>query len=168
MSRGSAERKLQTKGVQWMNMTMPAVLVIAVINELPQTSWGPEFSEELRERERKANMIRMTLMKGMGLYPGAADLIVLWNDGRELQVRFLETKDRTPQSVNQEKFQKRLEAIGGVYRIWRSLPELEDICRSWGLVPAMTAPKGTLPVTKKDLLCDILHQFNIENKNQHS
>lgn len=162
----SHERRLQTMAVTWLKTTLPHVLVIAVINELPQTAWGPDFTEEFKAAERRANMIRMTLMKAMGLYPGAADLILLWNDGKQLQIRFLETKDKAPQSGPQKDFQKRLESIGGIYHIWRTLPELEALCRSWGLLPATPTPKGSTPLTKKQLMANMLHEFNMENKNE--
>lgn len=150
----SNERKLQTMGVSWLKMALPNVLVIAVINELPQTSWATD-------EERKANLIRMTLMKAMGLYPGAADLILLWQ-ANGLQIRFLETKDKAPQSIAQKEFQKRLEGIGGIYYIWRSLPELEALCRSWGLIPAAPVPKGATPATKKQLKFNMLHELRME------
>lgn len=154
----SQERKLQTRGVQWLNMTLPHVMVIAVINEIPQTR---SENEQEREREARANMIRMVLMKQMGLYPGAADLIILWDSGK-LEIGFLETKDKAPQHKNQRDFQKRLESIGGRYRIWRSLPELEAICHEWGLVPAAPSPKGATPLNKKQLIFNMTHEQNMQ------
>jgi len=149
----SNERRLQTQGVNWLKMALPQVMVIAVINELPQTNGSDE--------ERHANMIRMQIMKGMGLYPGCSDLILLWNDGA-MQIRFLETKDKAPQSVNQRAFQLRLEWLGGVYHIWRSIPELESLCRSWGLKPAAPAPSGGTPHNRKQLQANMLHELNLE------
>lgn len=159
----SNERRVQTMGVTWLKTTLPHVVVIAVINELPRTRIPDGFPKEVYEYEEKAALIRMTLMKQMGLHPGASDLILLWNDGRTLQIRFLETKDKSSQSVNQEKFQKRIEGIGGIYHIWRTLPELEALCRSWGLEPATPTPKGATPLSRKQLMGSMMHEFMMEN-----
>lgn len=153
----SNERRLQTHGVSWLKMALPEIMVIAVINEL--TRFGGED-------EAKTAMIRMQMMKAAGLYPGCADLILLWNDGA-LQIRFLETKDKSNQSVNQKAFQARLESLGGSYSIWRSLPELEALCRSWGLKPAAPTPKGEMPLTRKQLQANMLHELRLEmSKNE--
>lgn len=151
----SNERRLQTRGVDWLKIALPDVMVVAVINEMPQTNGSDE--------ERKANMIRMQLMKQMGLYPGTSDLFLFW-PGRgigEMNVRALETKDKSPQSINQEKFQKRWESMGGIYHIWRSLSELYELCLSWGLKP-LVAPPGWVPVSKKQLLCNMYHQMMMD------
>lgn len=148
----SNERRLQTRGVDWLKLALPDVMVIAVINELPRTINS--------EEEAKTAMIRMMLMKQMGLYPGCSDLILLWNDGA-LQIRFLETKDKAPQSVNQEKFQKRVESIGGIYNIWRSLDDLYSLVLNWGLKP-VCAPPGITPVTKKQLMQSMYHQVMLD------
>lgn len=149
----SNERRLQTRGVDWLKLALPQVMVIAVINEIPQA--GAQSDEA-----RKANMIRMMLMKQMGLYPGCSDLILLWNDGN-LQIRFLETKDKAPQSVSQKKFEDRIRRLGGVYNIWRSLGELYELCLSWGLKP-LCAPPGWVPETKKQLLQNMYHQVMMD------
>lgn len=101
-------------------------------------------------------------MKAAGLYPGAADLILLWNDGEEMQVRFVETKDKSSQSKNQKDFQKRLEDIGGIYNIWRSLTELYELTISWGLKP-IVAPPSITPHSKKALMYNMYHQFMLDS-----
>lgn len=165
----SQERKLQSMGVTWLKTTLPQVMVIAIVNELPRTripeGLSPEVVNTIREYEEKAALIRMTLMKSAGLYPGASDLILLWHD-KVMQIRFLETKDKAQQHKNQKDFQKRLESIGGIYHIWRSLPELESLCRSWGLLPATPVPKGTTPLTKKALMGGMMHEFMMETKKE--
>lgn len=163
----SQERRLQSMAITWFKTALPHVMVIAIINEMPRTRIPEGLPNEvvniIREYEEKAALIRMMLMKQMGLYPGAADLLILWWD-KKLEVRFLETKDKAPQSKNQKDFQKRLESIGGIYHIWRSLPELEALCRSWGLLPAAPTPKGATPLSKKQLMANMMHEFNMENK----
>lgn len=153
----SNERKLQTRGVDWLKIALPEIMVIAIINELPQTSGSDE--------ERKANMIRMQLMKQMGLYPGAADLFLFkqGSSAGEMWVRALETKDKAPQSGNQIKFQSAWQKISGVYNIWRSLPELYELTISWGLKP-LCQPPDMVPVTKRQLLGNMYHQMMIDMK----
>lgn len=156
----SNERRLQTAGVNWLKMAVPEVMVMAVINELPQAG-------KQTEEERKVNMIRMMLMKQMGLYPGAAD-ILLFKAGPErgtMWVRALETKDKAPQSASQVRFQKHWESIGGYYRIWRSLTELHDICVEWGLTPVVKPP-DYMPTSKSHLIAGMLHNFYMETKKE--
>lgn len=153
----SNERKLQTMGVNWLKLALPDIMVVAVINEIPQSGWS--------EEEQRINMIRMVLMKQMGLYPGCCDLF-LFKQGStpgELWVRALETKDKASQSSKQVAFQKHWESIGGIYHIWRNLTELHDLCVSWGLKP-IVAPPATTPLSKKQLMGNMMHQFMLETK----
>lgn len=136
--RTAHERQLQTAGVNWLKMALPELLVIAIPNE--QVAFGRT------EEEQKTNMIRMKLMKDAGLYPGAADLILFKKTDLAkglMWVRFLETKDKTPQSKNQKNFQQEVEDRNGIYAIWRSLPELDAIIRGWGLSPLCEIPVST-------------------------
>lgn len=148
----SNERRLQTRGVQWLKSALPNVMVVAVPNEDPIAA--------RTEDEVKTKIIRIQLLKSMGMYPGAADMFLFWNDG-VLQVRALETKDKAPQSRNQKKFQAHWEKIGGIYHIWRTLPELYDLCVSWGLKPVV-APPGWVPATRKQMQANMYHQIMMD------
>lgn len=154
MARESKERKLQTRGVQWLKVNFGErkdLVIIAVINEMPRIITAE--TEEEKERVAKMYIIIGRLMLGMGLYPGAADLF-LYRRGStpgEMKVLALETKVDAPQSTKQEKFQSHWESIGGIYKIWRSLEELHDIIVAWGLEPLGKAP-SFVPETKKQLM----------------
>ncbi len=153
MARESKERKLQTRGVQWLKANFGDrgdLLIIAVINEMPRIITAT--TEEEKERVNKMYMVIGTLMKAMGLYSGAADLFLFRRGSApgEMKVLALETKVDAPQSASQEKFQAHWESIGGIYHIWRSLEELHDIIVAWGLRPLGKAP-SFVPETKQQL-----------------
>ena len=68
----------------------------------------------------KAAYLKQSILKGMGVYPGFADLVLLQN-GRSL---FLEVKSKTgSQSKSQKEFQSTVEAQGHAYAIVRSLDD---------------------------------------------
>lgn len=65
-----------------------------------------------------------------GLLPGAADLLIITNDGVP---HFLEVKSPTGyQSEPQRAFQKRCAAIGVDYCLVRSTREAEAVLTAWG------------------------------------
>lgn len=156
MATSSDERKLQTRGVEYIRYTLPHVMVVSVPNELPQPSL-PErifnmvkkfgMLDEWLESLQTQRIITIQNMKRMGMFPGAADLFIFWNHGNGLQIGALETKDKAPQSKNQEKFETAFTKLGGRYQIWRTLPELQRILEGWGLVPIANAPRS-VPYTR--------------------
>lgn len=168
----SQEHKLQKRGVEYIRMELPHVMVIAVPNE--QAIIKPRFSDkifnlimraglmkELEDSIATQRVVRIQELKRMGMMPGAPDLLLFWQDSG-LQVAALETKDKAAQSVNQKKFEAAWEAIGGRYRIWRSLPELYDALLSFGLNPK-TCPPNYVPRTQKDLICDMMHLMQVDD-----
>ena len=170
----SDERTLQCRGFEWLQASLPELLIISVPNE--QGISMPPFPKEVyavlrkynlmdavREAINKQRMITIQNLKRMGMKPGAADLLIFkkGDGGSIVCVGALETKDKAPQSVPQEKFQKEWEAIGGRYAIWRSLTELHDICVSWGLKP-MLRPPGHTPTSKKMMQASTYHQFMLD------
>lgn len=152
--RKSEERRLQMAGVNWIKVALPNVIVIAVSNE--QQSYGRT------EEEKKTNMIRMKLLKDIGLYVGAADLFIYWSGGRKglMNVIAAETKYDTDQSPKQKDFQKDWERIGGDYYVWRSLKQLHEICVSRGLKP-LCQPSVTTLGSKKQLTQNLYHEMNM-------
>lgn len=168
----SQEHKLQKRGVEYIKMMLPHVMVIAVPNE--QAIMKPRFSEkifalimraglmkELEDSIATQRVVRIQELKRMGMMPGAADLFLFWQDNG-LQVAALETKDKAAQSVNQKKFETAWTAIGGRYRIWRSLPELYDALLSFGLNPK-TPPMNWVPHTKAQMTQGIYHNMLMQD-----
>jgi hypothetical protein len=83
------------------------------------------------KQDRKSAAIRMNKLKGMGLVPGASDLVVV-HDGKAY---FLEVK--TPvgkQSENQKNFMLWAEASGSPYAIVRSHMDVIRALKAWGIV----------------------------------
>lgn len=164
----SDERTLQTRGVEYIRAACPGLMIISIPNE--QAMGTPYVGDkiyamlakhglldELKEQAAKQRMIVIQNLKRMGMYVGASD-ILLFSDNEEFA---LETKDKAPQSVHQEKFQKDWESRGRKYAIWRTLTELHDILVSWGLNPQLRPP-GYTPTTKKQMTCGLLHQFYLD------
>ncbi len=73
-----------------------------------------------------------TLMKARGIKPGQADLrLILPPTGRALEVEI-----KTPKGVQSDRQREAEEAVtaaGGLYRIVRSVPELDALLRSLGV-----------------------------------
>jgi hypothetical protein len=164
----SDERTLQTRGVEYIKAACPSLMIVSIPNE--QTMGMPYVGDkiyavlakaglldELKEQASKQRMIAIQNLKRMGMYPGASD-ILLFSDTAEFA---LETKDKAPQSVNQEKFEKHWTSLGRKYAIWRSLTELHDILFSWGLNPQFRPP-GYTPMSKKQMTCALLHEFYLD------
>ena len=164
----SDERTLQTRGVEYIKTACQKLMIIFVPNE--QAMGTPYVGDkiyallakhglidELQEQAAKQRMIAIMNLKRMGMYVGAAD-ILLFSDDNEFA---LETKDKAPQSKQQKEFQKDWESRGRKYAIWRSLTDLHDILKEWGLDPQFTPPNYT-PTTKKQMQCAMLHQFHMD------
>lgn len=84
-----------------------------------------------RGRDRKANAIRMNRLKGMGLTPGAADLVIV-KSGRAY---FIEVK--TANGVwqpTQIEFAKWARDCGAPYAVIRSLDETLTALKRWRLI----------------------------------
>lgn len=159
MKRKSQESNLQTRGVDWLRMCLPRVVIIAIPNE-----WAAAVPKELpNAKERR--MARIQKLKGMGMCVGAGDILIAWDDNG-LQTGMLETKDLAPQSVNQVKFEKDWTKIGGRYAIWRSLEELQKICELWGLKPVFNTPNFT-PTSRPQMKTALYHQAMLDISKQN-
>jgi hypothetical protein len=167
----SDEITLQTRGIEYIKAACPNLMIISIPNE--QAMGTPYVGdkiyallakhgliEELKEHAHKQRMITIQKLKRMGMYVGASD-ILLFSDKEEFA---LETKDKAQQSVNQEKFQKHWESLGRKYAIWRTLTELHDILKEWGLNPQFRPPCYT-PSTRKQMTCALLHEFYLDTSN---
>lgn len=149
----SNETNLQTRGVDWLRMCLPDVMIVAVPNEMA-SAIPRQVPDEIAHNIRMARIVKL---KGMGMYPGAPDIFIFWASDGGLQVGALETKDKAPQSGNQVKFEKHWNKIGGRYAIWRSLEQLQTICESWGLKPAFNTPDFT-PTSRTQMKTALYHQ----------
>lgn len=129
------ERKLQIAAVNWLKMALTDWLVISIPNE--------QGYHAKTDEEKKQQMIRMELLKKMGLRPGAADLLLFGAavDPGTLRVVALETKwEMNGQNDNQIQFEKDWKKIGGEYFVYRSLEELYQILLSQNIRPACPPP----------------------------
>lgn len=152
----SNESNLQTRGVDWLRMCLPHVMVIAIPNEMASA-----IPKEIdRETAKKIRFARIQKLKGMGMRNGAADILIAWSDNG-IQTGMLETKDLAPQSKNQRDFERDWKKIGGRYAIWRTLDELQKICESWGLKPAFNTPPFT-PVSRPQMKTALYHQAMLD------
>jgi hypothetical protein len=137
-------------------MCLPDVIIVAVPNEMA-SAIPRQIPEEIANKIRMARIVKL---KGMGMYPGAPDMFIFWQDSG-LQVGALETKDKAPQSVNQVKFENHWNKIGGRYAIWRNLEQLQKICESWGLKPVFNTPNFT-PASRPQMKTALYHQAMLD------
>lgn len=99
-----SEAELQKSIVEYLNKNYPQVLVFSVPNE--------------------ATYRRRNYFHKLGMLSGVSDLILVFLNG----VIFIECKaPRGRQSIEQNNFQKRVEALGFKYFIVKDLEELKDI-----------------------------------------
>lgn len=99
-----SEAELQKSIVEYLNKNYPQVLVFSVPNE--------------------ATYRRRNYFHKLGMLSGVSDLILVFLNG----VIFIECKTpRGRQSIEQNNFQKRVEALGFKYFIVKDLEELKDI-----------------------------------------
>lgn len=86
-------------------------------------------------------------LKMMGLFPGIADLLLLWRGQcecgrRKVGIGFIEIKKSSGvQSGVQKKFQGICIWLGISYEIVRSVRETHQVCVKWGLIPEHNAIK---------------------------
>ena len=81
--------------------------------------------------DRKAAAIRMNKLKGMGLVPGAADLVIVHRG----VAHFCEVKTPTgKQSVNQSNFMRWANACGSPYIIVRSTSDVVRALKAWKII----------------------------------
>ena len=84
-----------------------------------------------RGRDRTQNAIRMARLKRMGLYPGAADLVLVHKG----MAYFLEVKTASGKmSENQKGFAQRAFECGSRYVIVRSTREAARALKGWGIL----------------------------------
>lgn len=98
------EAKLQASIVEYIRTNYPQVLLFSIPNE--------------------ATYRRRQYFKKLGMLSGVSDLILVFLNG----VIFIECKaPKGRQSIEQNNFQKRVEALGFKYFIVKDLEELKDI-----------------------------------------
>lgn len=119
MRRKQPEAALQKAVIEHIHKKAPDALVFAVPNG------------------GKRNAREAAIMKGMGVMPGVADLLIFWQGRREIYPGFgaIELKiDKGKQSPSQEAFEKSWTALGGKYALCRSIDDADDILLGWGIV----------------------------------
>lgn len=88
------------------------------------------------EHRHKAVAARLKIM---GTARGWADFLFVLEGGKTAALELKRASPKTYQSKEQKQFQADLEAKGGVYRVCRTLDEVESTLRAWGVVRGKAA-----------------------------
>lgn len=132
--RENPERDLQIAVVQYFRWALPDVLFFHPANE------------------RATSLAYGALLKKMGVLAGVPDLLLFWkrvqmdnNMGVEYEAPIraaLELKSSAGNlSVKQREFQLKWLNSGGLYALCRTMQEVEQAVKSWGLQPKYPAPR---------------------------
>ena len=131
-----AERLLQTEIMVRLRHAPLAAVVIGSPNGIFIPARTPA------ERELARRIVHQ-LKRGGQLTPGAADLLFLWTDGcgcielKRPEVKQLFGKQRrgslSPDQIN---FQGQCYRHGVPYEVCESWPEVREVLKSWGRLPA--------------------------------
>ena len=125
--RDNYERSLQITSKQWFDASLPDVLAFHVSNE--------SFFGEDRERA----IIQMSMLKKQGFLPGVSDWLLFWPKRRAA----IELKTATGKlSESQERFRDRWTATGGGFAVCRTMEDIDEAVRGWGLVPKYPVPRA--------------------------
>lgn len=90
----------------------------------------------------RRNVREAARLKAMGVLPGVADFILLWEGGSgAIELKVEGGRQRPAQKV----FQHRCEARSIPYRICRSLEDVEAACKEWGLLINRPGSAGVTP-----------------------
>lgn len=80
----------------------------------------------------RAHIARLMKLIRMGMKPGAADILIIWQ-GRAY---FLELKTaKGEQSADQLDFMENCDRLGIPYAVARSFEEAQKIIRNWSIIP---------------------------------
>jgi hypothetical protein len=79
----------------------------------------------------KRSVIEAAIFKSMGVLPGVADLILSWKDGKGA-IEFKAGNGK--QTDHQIAFHKKWVDLGGKYALCRSLDEVQDALKRWGVI----------------------------------
>lgn len=110
-----SESQMQKNCVAWFRMQYKRELLLSFPNG------GYQLAGDAKARAMQVNR-----MKAEGMMPGAADLIIIHDNG----VAFLEAKTATgKQSQEQRLFQAMVEAMGYKYFIFRSFDDFTKIVK---------------------------------------
>ena len=106
-AKGPSENEIHMKAWAWCQKTHPALLIFHVANE------------------RKASVQYHLKLKRLGVLKGVADFLAFPVDGRKIAI---ELKDGDGvQDVDQIKFQRHWEHVGGLYFVARTVADFQFI-----------------------------------------